>query len=134
MRQALVVGHLSSSFVIRPHTQKKKKPNTCSVQRARTLLPTSSSSLSVSSSSSSSSCSDELDTGVNRLVPPIICEEEEENDMASNLRVEFCERQCKRLSESITINPTPSKKSLPGTYPSYFVHASSADYCCGCHS
>lgn len=31
--------------------------------------------------------------------------------MVSNLRVEFCERQHKRLSKSIVINPTPSKKA-----------------------
>ncbi|KAJ9687455.1 hypothetical protein PVL29_016086 [Vitis rotundifolia] len=31
--------------------------------------------------------------------------------MASNLRVEFYERQRKHLSESITINPSPSKKA-----------------------
>ena len=43
---------------------------------------------------------------------PIICEEEEEEeDMTSNLRVRFCERQRKRLPESIIINPTLSKKA-----------------------
>ena len=40
---------------------------------------------------------------------PIIYKEEEE-DMTSNLRVRFRERQYKRLSKSIAVNPTPSKK------------------------
>ena len=31
--------------------------------------------------------------------------------MASNLRAEFRERQCKHLSKSIAVNPTPSKKA-----------------------
>ena len=31
--------------------------------------------------------------------------------MTSNLRVRFHERQCKRLSESSVVNPTPSKKA-----------------------
>lgn len=33
--------------------------------------------------------------------------------MASNLRAEFRERQHKRLSKSIDVNPTPSKKACP---------------------
>nr|CAN72402.1 hypothetical protein VITISV_033808 [Vitis vinifera] len=33
--------------------------------------------------------------------------------MASKLRVRFRERQCKHLSESIAVNPTPSKKACP---------------------
>lgn len=44
------------------------------------------------------------------MVPPISSEEEEENDMVANLRAIFNERQCKRLSESITVNLPPSKK------------------------
>ena len=50
---------------------------------------------------------------------PIICDEEKEEDMDSNLRAEFHERQCKHLSESIAVNPTPSKKacSKPASAP-----------------
>ncbi|KAJ9680220.1 hypothetical protein PVL29_019506 [Vitis rotundifolia] len=33
--------------------------------------------------------------------------------MASNLRIGFRERQRKRLSKSIVVNPTPSKKACP---------------------
>ena len=48
----------------------------------------------------------------------IICEEEkEENDMASNLRVRFRERQCKHLSESIAANPSHLKKACPEPTP-----------------
>lgn len=44
------------------------------------------------------------------MVSHIIYEEEEEEDIATNLRVGFKERQRKRLSESITVNPAPFKK------------------------
>lgn len=37
--------------------------------------------------------------------------------MTSNLRVKFCERQCKHLSKSIVINPSPSKKTYPELAP-----------------
>ncbi|KAJ9707354.1 hypothetical protein PVL29_002381 [Vitis rotundifolia] len=37
--------------------------------------------------------------------------------MASNLRVKFCKRQCKHLSKSIVINPSPSKKTYPELAP-----------------
>ncbi|KAJ9705633.1 hypothetical protein PVL29_003618 [Vitis rotundifolia] len=82
-------------------------------KRARTPLPVPLSFLSASSSSSSSSSwapSSESETRVNQLVPSIICEEEEEEDIASNLRVGFQERQRKCLFESIAVNPSPSKK------------------------
>ena len=114
MRQAPDVSR-SSSSLFRPPTQKKKETVARPVRRVKTLPPTSSSSPSVSSSSSSSfsfSYSDGPEAGVDRVVPPIICEEEdEEEDMASNLRARFRERQHKRLSKSIAINPTPSKKA-----------------------
>lgn len=44
------------------------------------------------------------------MVPPIVCEEEEEEDMVTNMRVGYKERQCKCLSKSITIVPPPTKK------------------------
>ena len=45
------------------------------------------------------------------MVSPIVYEKKrEEEDMASNLRVEFRERQRKRLSESISVSPSPSKR------------------------
>ncbi|KAJ9705787.1 hypothetical protein PVL29_003744 [Vitis rotundifolia] len=50
---------------------------------------------------------------MNQLVPPIICEEEEEEYMTTNLRIGFRERQHKRLSESTAISPSPSKKVCP---------------------
>ncbi|KAJ9686988.1 hypothetical protein PVL29_015728 [Vitis rotundifolia] len=91
------------------------------VQKERTLLLTSPSSSSASSSSSSSpfsSSSDELEVRVGRLMPPVICdEEEEENGMASNLRVKFRERQRKLLFESITVSPSHSKKACPKPTP-----------------
>lgn len=47
-------------------------------------------------------------------MPFIICEEEEEEeDMTFNLRVEFQERQRKRLSESIVVNLIPLKRVCP---------------------
>lgn len=47
------------------------------------------------------------------MVSHIVYEEEEEEDIAINLRVGFKDRQRKRLSESITVNPTPFKKPYP---------------------
>lgn len=49
-------------------------------------------------------------------MPSIICEENEEEEMASNLRVEFYKRQRKGLFESIVIDLSLSKKthSTPG--------------------
>ena len=44
------------------------------------------------------------------MVSPIVCEEE---NMATNLRAGFQERQCKRLSESIMVNFVPSKRLCP---------------------
>ena len=115
LRQALVAGRPSSSSVVRPPAQKKKKTMAHPIQKARTLLPTSPSSSSASSSSSFShflSFSNEPEIGVGQLMPPIICEEEEEEkDMASNLRVEFPERQCKHLSESTLSIPLIRRKS-----------------------
>ena len=82
------------------------------------LASPSSSSASSSSSPSSLSYNDEPKAGVDWLVPFIICEkEEEEEKMASDLRVGFCERQHKRLSESIAINPSHSKKACPELAP-----------------
>ena len=81
MRQAPDVGRSSSSSVVRPPTQKKKEIVARLVRRVKTLPPTSPSSPSVSSSSSSSfsfSFSDGPQAGVDRVVPPIICEEEDE--------------------------------------------------------
>ncbi|KAJ9707330.1 hypothetical protein PVL29_002359 [Vitis rotundifolia] len=48
---------------------------------------------------------------MNQLVPLIICEEKEEEQMTSNLRAEFRERQRKCLSESIYIDPSSSNKA-----------------------
>ena len=45
------------------------------------------------------------------MVPLIVCEEEEEGDMASNLRAGFQERQRKCLFESIVFNHSPSKRA-----------------------
>ncbi|KAL6336986.1 hypothetical protein AAG906_036300 [Vitis piasezkii] len=59
------------------------------------------------STSSSLVVSIELEIRVERVVSPVVCEEE---DMATNLRAGFQERQCKRLSESIMVNSVPSKR------------------------
>ena len=59
------------------------------VQNARILSPANPSSLFSSYSPFSLSSSDEVELGVNWLVLPIICEENEEDDMATNLRVGF---------------------------------------------
>ena len=49
-------------------------------------------------------------------MPLIICEKEKKNEMDTNLRVGFCERQHKRLFKSITIGSSSSKKArqVPG--------------------
>ena len=130
MRQAPVASCLSSSSVVRFFTQKKKNAAR-HVQRVRILPLASPSSSSASSSSSPSSLSynDEPKAGIDWPVPSIIREkEEEEEKMASDLRVGFYERQHKRLSESIAINPFPSKKSLPGTCPRSSVQVNIADH------
>lgn len=44
------------------------------------------------------------------MVPRIICEEEREENMVANLRVNFKERQRKCLSESIMVIHPPAKK------------------------
>lgn len=54
--------------------------------------------------------STESDTKVEPVVPPIIYEEEGEENMATNLRVRFKKRQCKCLFESITVGPPSTKK------------------------
>lgn len=94
LRQAPVASCLSSSSVVRLFTQKKKTAAR-HVQRVRILPLASPSSSSASSSSSPSSLSynDEPKAGVDWPVPSIICEKEkEEEKMASDLRVGFCER------------------------------------------
>lgn len=114
LRQAPTAGRPSSSFVVRPPNEKKKEFTACPVRRARTSPPISPFSPLVSSSSSSSSSSDGPEARVDRVVTPIICEEEdEEENMASNSRAEFRERQHKRLSKSIVVNLIPSKKACP---------------------
>lgn len=45
------------------------------------------------------------------MVPCIICEAKEEEDMIANLRADFKERQCKHLSESIAVAPFLAQKS-----------------------
>ena len=47
------------------------------------------------------------------VVAPIVCEYEKDEDMATNLRVGFRERQHKHLSESIVVNPAPLKRACP---------------------
>lgn len=106
----------TSSSIVRPLAKKKKRPIVQPVQRTRTpsfASPSSPSTSSFSSSSSSSVANTELKTGVELVVPPIACEEKEEEDMATNLRVGFKERQHKCLSESIMVNPTPFKRTCP---------------------
>lgn len=53
----------------------------------------------------------ELETEVEPVVPRIICEVEEEEEMAVNIRGSFKERHRKRLSESIAIASPPTKRS-----------------------
>lgn len=48
---------------------------------------------------------------VELVVPPIICEEKEDENMATNLRAGFKKRQCKCLSKSIMV-VIPSTKKL----------------------
>ena len=84
----------------------------------RTSSPASLSSLPSSSSSFfslSSFSSDETEAGKGRLVPPIICGEKEEEEMATNLRTEFHERQRKCLSEFIIIGLSSSNKARLAT-------------------
>lgn len=50
---------------------------------------------------------------VEPMVPRIICEAKKEEEMTTNVRVSFKERQNKHLSESITFAPPPTKKSCP---------------------
>ena len=52
-----------------------------------------------------------LETEIEPMMPRIIYEVEEEEDMATNLRASFKERQHKHLSKSIAITPPSVKKS-----------------------
>ncbi|RVW87611.1 hypothetical protein CK203_041142 [Vitis vinifera] len=102
----------TSNSIVRPLAKKKKRPIVQPVQRTRTpsfASPSSPSTSSFSSFSSSSVANTEPKTGVE--MPPIACKEKEEEDMATNLRVGFKERQYKCLSESIMVNPTPFKRT-----------------------
>lgn len=53
------------------------------------------------------------DLEVEPMVPRIINEPKEENDMAMNLRASFKERQHKRLSESIVVATPLAKRPCP---------------------
>ena len=109
-------GRESSGLQFDCSSSRKEEKDTCclaclegknSTTYSLSSLLASSSSLSSSSSANSS----KPKIGVDRVVSPIVYEKKrEEGDMASNLRVEFRESQCKRLSESISISPSPSKK------------------------
>lgn len=55
----------------------------------------------------------EQEAEVDLVVLPIVYEEEGKEDMVANLRAESNKRQCKHLSESITIIPPPTKKPCP---------------------
>lgn len=100
---------------------KKKKPVAQPTRKVQALPlkspPTSAyaSSSAVSSEqdsvADSSSTGTELETEVEPVVPRIICEVEEEEDMAVNIRGSFKERQRKRLSESIAVASPPTKRS-----------------------
>ena len=82
LRQAPTTSHPFSSSAVHSFAQKKKIIVTCPIHRARTPSSASSSS---SSSSSSSFSSDEPEAGVSRLMSPIICEKEkQEEEMTSN--------------------------------------------------
>ena len=113
LRQALTTGRLSCNSAIRPPTQKKKEPTANTIRRARTPPPASPSSSSTSSSSSSpsfSSSSDEPETRVNRIVPHIICKEEQEKNMDSNLRVGFREKSVGARPNPLLSIISPSRK------------------------
>lgn len=91
LKQAPTASSPASSSIVHHFTQ-KKKPTTHPIQKVRTpppISPSSSPSSSHSSSLSSSSSSDETETGESQLVLPIICEEKEEDEMTTNLRVGF---------------------------------------------
>lgn len=94
LRQTPATSHPASSPTVWPPTKKRKGPTIQSIPRARTLpyalLPSPSVS-SFSPSSSSSTASNELETGVDWGVPPIVCKEKEDRDMTTNLRARFWE-------------------------------------------
>lgn len=119
LRQTPAASRPTSSSTTCPFTNNKKIPTTRLFQGARTLPSTPPSSPSAFSSSSSSFFSvpsSEPEIGVDQVLPPIVYEEEEEGNMASNLRVEFWERQCKHLFESIAVSTTPSKRDCNTQY------------------
>ena len=116
LRQGPATSHLISGSAAPPSANKKKTPNVRPIQRVRTPPPAPPSSPYASSSlssSSSSTTSSEPETGADRVVPFIICEEENEGDMAKKLRVGFYERQRKNLSKSITVSLSPPKRPCP---------------------
>lgn len=100
---------------------KKKKPVAQPTRKVQALplkspptsayAPSSTVSSKQDSVADSSSMGTELETEVELVVPRIICEVEEEEDMVVNIRGSFKERQCKRLSESIAVASPPTKRS-----------------------
>lgn len=121
LRQASDENRPTTSSIIYPPT-KKKKSVTQPTKKVSTLPPASlcASALSTSSSTASTehdsivdmpSVGIESEMEVEPMMPYIICEANEEEDMTVNLRAGFKERQRKRLSKSIAITPFPTKKS-----------------------
>lgn len=102
---------------------KKKKPVAQPTKKVLTLALSSSLALASVCSSAASieqdSATDLSFTGtkqemeVEPMVPRIICKAKKEEEMTTDVRVGFKERQRKRLFESITFTPPPTKKSCP---------------------
>lgn len=121
LRQASDENRPTTSSIIYPPTKKKK--SVTQPTKKVSALPLASlcaSTLSTSSSMASTehdsmvdtpSIGIEPETEIEPMMPCIIYEAGEEEDMAVNLRAGFKERQRKRLSKSIAITLFPTKKS-----------------------
>ena len=118
LRQAPSGSRPATNSIVRPPTKKKSVPQLN--KKALDLFPSASTSVSSfvvgieQGSTSSPSIGVNQGWELEHVVPCIILkpkEEEEEEVMASNLRVGFKERQSKRLSESIAIAPLPAKRT-----------------------
>ena len=123
LRHAPSLGRPATSSAVHPSF--KKKSVSWPVEKTLDLSPSSSSlSLSVDASSNQGLTGSPL-VGVSPNREPelvVLCiilepegeggeEEEEEAQMASNLRSDFNKRQHKRLSETLSITPLPTKKT-----------------------
>ena len=113
LRQAPERNRLTFSSTIYPPAKKKASTSPSASSSTSTSFAASSSSAASTEPNSpaySSFVEIELQVEVEPVVSHIVYDEEREEDMATNLRTWFKERQCKRAFEFIIVIHSPNKK------------------------